>query len=97
MLKHLNAIEDYDGRRANLHYMRTKERKEVDFALVVEDEAVQLIEAKLSKTTVSPSLKYFHQKYGIPAIQVIRYLRHEQKIGEIELLQASNFLLSLRM
>lgn len=97
LLKHLNAVEDYEGRRANLHYMRTKEGKEVDFALVVEDEPVQLIEVKLAETTVSPSLKYFHQKYGLPAKQVVRYLRHEQKAGEIELLRASNFLLSLKM
>ena len=97
LLKHLNAVEDYEGRRANLHYMRTKEGKEVDFALVVEGEPVQLIEVKLAETTVSPSLKYFHQKYGLPAKQVVRYLRHEQKAGEIELLRASNFLLSLKM
>ena len=97
LLKHLNAVEDYEGRRANLHYMRTKEGKEVDFALVVEDEPVQLIEGKLAETAVSPSLKYFHQKYGLPAKQVVRYLRHEQKAGEIELLRASNFLLSLKM
>ncbi len=97
LLKHVNAVEDYEGRRANLHYMRTKERKEVDFALVVEDEPVRLIEAKLSETALSQSLKYFHQKYGIPAMQVVRYLRHEQKIGEIELRRASDFLLTLKM
>ena len=97
LLKHLNAMEDYEGRRAQLQYMRTKEKKEVDFALVVEDEAIQLIEAKLSETTVSSSLKYFHRKYGIPALQVVKHLRHEQKREDIELRRASNFLLSLKM
>ena len=35
LLKHLNAIENYEGRRAELNYLRTKEKKEVDFALVL--------------------------------------------------------------
>ena len=60
--KHLNATEDYEGRRADLKYIRTKEKKEIDFALVIEDEPVLLIEAKLSDISISPSLKYFHKK-----------------------------------
>ncbi len=33
LLKHLNAIEDYDGKRTALLYLRTKKRREVDFAV----------------------------------------------------------------
>jgi len=36
LLKHLNAVEDYHGKSTALHYMRTKEKKEIDFVLVVE-------------------------------------------------------------
>ena len=55
--KHLNAIEDYEGKRAALHYLRTKEKKEVDFALVVEDAQVELIEVKLSEKLINSLLK----------------------------------------
>jgi hypothetical protein len=51
LLKHLNGIEDYEGKRAELKYLCTKEKKEVDFALVVEDRPITLVETKLSDAT----------------------------------------------
>jgi len=33
LLKHLNSIEDYKGKRTSLKTLRTKEKKEVDFVL----------------------------------------------------------------
>jgi len=95
LLKHLNAIEDYQGKRAELRYLRTKEKKEVDFALVIDNEPVTLIEAKQSETDISPSLRYFHQKYGIPAIQLVRYLRQERMVDGIELRRAFDYLRGL--
>ena len=95
MLKHVNAVEDYHGKRTTLHYMRTKEKKEIDFVLVVENQPIALIEAKLTETDISPSLRYFHQKYGIPAVQVVRHLRRERMAGSIELRRAFDYLNSL--
>ncbi|MCF8069015.1 MAG: DUF4143 domain-containing protein [Desulfobacterales bacterium] len=77
LLKHLNAIEDYDGKRAELKYLRTKEKKEVDFVPVVEDSPLKLIEAKWAETDFSPSLVYFSKKYDLAGIQVVRHLRKQ--------------------
>ncbi len=97
LLKHLNAIEDYEGRRAELNYLRTKEKKEVDFALVVEDRPITLLEIKLSNSTVSPALKYFHRKYGFSAIQIIKNLHQERISDSIELRKGVNFLTTLKL
>ena len=97
LLKHLNAIEDYEGKRTELKYLRTKEKKEVDFALVVEDRPITLVEAKLSDATVSPPLKYFHQKYNFSSIQVIKNLRQERVLDSIELRQGFSFLKTLKL
>jgi hypothetical protein len=97
LLKHLNAIEDYQGRKARLHYLRTKEKKEVDFALYIENEPLTLVEVKLSNDDLSPSLAYFHKKYRLPAIQLVKNLRHEQKKGDISIRSAFRFLDSLAM
>ncbi|MEA2084153.1 MAG: ATP-binding protein [Thermodesulfobacteriota bacterium] len=97
LLKHLNAIEDYEGRRAELNYLRTKEKKEVDFALVVEDSPITLVETKLSDSTVSRTLKYFNRKYGFPAVQVIKNLRQERISNSVELRKGVNFLRTLKL
>ncbi|MBW1790348.1 MAG: ATP-binding protein, partial [Deltaproteobacteria bacterium] len=95
LLKHVNALEDIYGKRASLHYIRTKEKKEVDFVLLVENKPVGLIEAKLTETKISPSLRYFHQKYAIPAVQVVRHIRTERMVDGIELRRAFDYLSSL--
>jgi len=97
LLKHLNAVEDYEGRRAQLHYLRTKEKKEVDFVLAVEDKPVTLLEAKLADSGISPALKYFHRKYNLPAVQIVKNLKHEQVVDAIEIRRADNFLRQLKM
>ena len=55
-----------------LHYVRNREKLEVDFLIVRDDEPFLLVEAKLSDTEVSPSLRYFQEILGIPAIQLVR-------------------------
>ena len=97
LLKHLNAVEDYEGRQAQLHYLRTKEKKEVDFVLAVEDKPVTLLEAKLSDHGISPALRYFHKKYNLPALQIVKNLKHEQVVDTIEIRRASDFLRQLKM
>jgi len=97
LLKHVNAIEDYEGKRAVLHYLRTKEKKEVDFAVAVEDQQVTIVETKLSESEPAPSLRYFHEKYGLAAIQVVRHLRQEKMAGGIVMRRALDFLRELKM
>jgi predicted AAA+ superfamily ATPase len=95
--KHLNAVEDYEGRRTELMYLRTKEKKEVDFVLVTEDAPPTMVEAKLSDISVSPALHYFHKKYDLPAIQIVKNLRQERMEGAIQLRRAADFLKTLKM
>ena len=97
LLKHLNAIEDYKGKTASLKTLRTKEKKEVDFVLVVDGEPISMLEVKLSDAAVSPTLRYFHNKYGIPGTQLVKHLALERVDNGIECRQAWRYLKSLMM
>lgn len=97
LLQHCNDSEDSRGKRAALRYVRTKEKKEVDFALEVEGQPLPLIEATWADETISPSLRYFRDKYGWPVVQVVRHLRHEQVLDGIELRAASRYLAELEL
>ena len=97
LLKHLNAIEDYQGKRARLKTLRTKEKKEVDFVLEVEGSPVCMLEVKLSSSVVSKTLRYFHRKYDIPAIQVVKNLSLERVDNGIEIRKAFKYLSKLEM
>jgi predicted AAA+ superfamily ATPase len=97
LLKHLNAIEDYKGKPTALRMLRTKEQKEVDFVLVIDEEPVQMIEVKLSDAAMSKPLRYFYEKYEIPAVLLVKNLRHERMDKGIEVRRAFDYLSQLEM
>lgn len=95
LLKHTFFQIDTQGRRCQLHYLQTKEKHEVDFALAEEEKLEKIIEVKLSDFSIHPGLSYFHSKYNIPAVQVVKELKRERKDKGIEVLSGKNFLKTL--
>ena len=95
LLKHQNFMEDARGRRCELQTLRTKEKKEVDFALVEDGRIEKIIEVKLSDAAISPSLSCFQQKYGFEAILLVKNLNVERMENSIQLRRAVNFLKEL--
>lgn len=93
--KHVYGKTDILAEEYTLHYLRTKDGQEVDFALVHNDTVVQMIEAKLSDKTITPALKSFSQKYHYPAIQLVKALRNEYQQGNIQVRNAEKFLSEL--
>ncbi|MFA6036649.1 MAG: ATP-binding protein [Legionellales bacterium] len=59
LLKRIHFTEDYHGFKSQLHYIRDKEGREVDFVVTKNNVVELLIEVKLSDTTLSRSLQYY--------------------------------------
>ncbi|MGV3739993.1 MAG: ATP-binding protein [Gammaproteobacteria bacterium] len=62
LLKRLQFLEDYQGYRCSLHYIRDKEKREVDFVTIVDGVVEDLIEVKSSNSDISSSLRYYADK-----------------------------------
>lgn len=93
LLKSIMGRNDYLGKRESLHYIRTKEQQEVDFAIEDSEKGVvEIIEVKLSDDSVSKNLKYFSEKYSWPAVQLIANLSVEKQIDKIKMVKANNYL-----
>ncbi|MBA4397579.1 MAG: hypothetical protein C0394_09400 [Syntrophus sp. (in: bacteria)] len=96
LLKHVQYLQDTTGEDVALHYVRTKDGRDVDFALCREGKVVQLIETKLSEDIPTPSLRYFLKQ--IPqasACQLVHNLRQEQHRDGISILMAGKWLAGL--
>ena len=59
LIKRLHFLEDRDGYRYELRYIRDKEGREVDFAILREGELEELLEVKYSDEKISKSLLYY--------------------------------------
>lgn len=95
LLKHVYGTVDYTGKNLFLNYVRTKNKQEVDFALVENGEISKLIEIKLSVGNLSSNLKYFCDKYNLKGVQAVKDLKRERTIGNINIVAADSFLQDL--
>ena len=95
LLKHCYAERDYLAQQTELHYLRTKEKKEIDFALVKDNVIERIIEVKHAREDLSKTLYTFHHKYNLPAIQVVKELKNEKRIGDIDIVSGEHFLKEL--
>lgn len=95
LLKHTYGRIDYEAKECKLHYLRTKEQQEVDFALIQGDKVEEMIEVKVKNEAISKHLHYFQSKYGFPATQIVQHCKREHLQNEIRVVKASSFLESL--
>ncbi len=95
LLKHVFYKIDYQAQKYALKYLHTKERQEVDFALVRDQRIEKIIEVKHANHSVSTSLSYFREKYNLASYQVVKELKRERVEQGIEIVQGERFLQSL--
>jgi len=85
LLKHVYGKIDYQAEPYSLHYLQTKEKQGVDFALAKEGEIEKMIEVKQSSSSPSLGIRYFYEKYDLPAVQVVKNLKQERLEGRSKL------------
>lgn len=93
--KRLFYLEDRDGKPRSLHYLRTKEGREVDFVTVESGRPLLMVEVKASDRTLTPGLCYFRDRYGIPGVQLVGDLRVETEHNGLSVRQAFPWLQAL--
>ncbi|NGX52058.1 MAG: hypothetical protein KR126chlam5_00351 [Candidatus Anoxychlamydiales bacterium] len=97
LLKHIMAKIDYKAEMYSLNYLHTKEKHEVDFALVKDDKIEKIIEVKNRNHTISKNLYYFKEKYNLTAIQVVKELKREKMQNGVKVMRGLNFLKNLEL
>jgi uncharacterized protein len=95
LLKDIYAQNDYLAKVKSLHYLRTKEGAEVDFAVAEGDKIEVIIEAKLAEKELDKNLVRFSKKHSLSAVQVLRNLSKPRTIQGIQVIPAEEYLGSL--
>ncbi len=96
LLKFVHYLQEYEGYKAGLHYLRTMDKKEVDFLVTVEDKPWFAVEVKLHETEPAPALSYFGDRLHIPFLfQVCKKENVDLIIDDIRILSADRLLAAL--
>lgn len=96
LLKRLHFLEDTAGEKCTLHYLRDKEKREVDFLTVRDGKPEWLIETKLTDTEVSP-LKHFSGFFmkNIESLLLVKNLKRELFLEGTHVKKAGGWLRNL--
>lgn len=79
LLKELHRIRDTMGYEVELQYLRTKEKKEIDFAVSIDGTVSHLIEVKTAESNKSPQFQHFSKVFpDAKKIQLVRSLDREK-------------------
>lgn len=93
LLKQTHFLQDSQGRDVGLHYLRTKDGAEVDFALSEAGELKQLVECKLGDSKPHRALARFAGEFpGVEAVQIVYELRQEEFRNGIAITDAARWL-----
>ncbi len=93
LLKQAHFLQDSAGREVGLHYIRTKDGAEVDFAFSEAGELKQLIECKLGDNRPNRALARFKEQFaGVDAVQIVYNLRQEEFRNGVAITDAANWL-----
>lgn len=96
LLKHVHWMQDARGRDAGLHYLRTKDGAEVDFALSDGDTLTHLVECKLTDPNPHRALVRFAGEWPqAAATQIVRHLRHDERRADVDVVRAAEWLAGL--
>lgn len=96
LLKFCHFLEDVEGLRAELFYLRDADKREVDFLVTLKQKPWFAVECKLSDTAPSPFLSYFGSRLKIPHLyQVVWKTTKDVIRGGVRVLPAETFFTAL--
>ena len=92
----MHFLQDWEGYKAQLHYLRSIEKKEVDFLVTIDKKPWFAVEAKINDVNASPHLFYFRDKLKIPfSYQVVKQNGVDSFTNGVRIVSANKFLAGL--
>ena len=93
LLRELHWIEDTTGRRASLHYLRDKEKNEVDFLCLLDGQPALMAEVKAGDDSFAKPLFRFREFLGpVRAVQIVMGLGRKKSRDGVGMIAAHEFL-----
>lgn len=101
--REIHWLEDTTGRKAALHYLRDREKREVDFLVVVDNKPVLMAEVKAGDDAFSPPLLRFRDALkgagaaDIEAVQLVHGLARKKSTAGVNMLPVADFLAGVEL
>lgn len=96
LLKMKHALEDQEGYRIGLHYLRDASKREVDFLITYNKRPWFAVECKTKGRDINPALNYFGERLAIPFLYQLTLESVDDCLdGKVRIMSAAKFLSAL--
>ncbi len=96
LLKFIHFLRENQGYKIQLNYLRSSDKKEVDFLISVEGKPWFSVEVKTRETRPAPSLLYFRERLKIPFnYQLVKMKGVDLLKDDVRIVSADRFLSAL--
>ncbi len=92
LLKYCHYLEDVEGYRCELRFLRDTDKREVDFVVLKNKKPLFAVECKTGERSISPHIFYYQKRTPIPHFyQVHMGTTHRQVNDQISMLPFADF------
>ncbi|MDF3819580.1 DUF4143 domain-containing protein [Leptospira sp. 96542] len=82
LLKHCHYMEDVEGHKMELRYIRDTDKREVDFVVIQNKKPKFAVECKLSDTNLTPSIPYFVERTPVPRFYQVHMGNVQKQVSD---------------
>lgn len=97
LLKYCHLVEDTEGYRMELRFLRDTDKREVDFVVLRDRRPLFGVECKSGERALSPSLRYFAERTPVPRWYQVHRGTADFTQGKIRLLGLATFCRELEL
>ena len=97
LLKYCHFIEDTEGFKMELKFLRDITKREVDFVVLKNKKPVFAVESKSGDKDISPAIKYFKERANIPKFYQVHLKNKDYEKEEVRVCPFETFCKELNM
>jgi hypothetical protein len=97
LLKYCHFVEDTEGHAMELRFLRDTDKREVDFVVLRDRTPLFAVECKSGERSVSPAIRYFAERTGIPRFFQVHLGEQHFETGRATVLPFRRFCQELKL
>ena len=91
LLKYCHFVEDTEGFRMDLRFLRDTDKREIDFVVLKEGRPLFAVECKSGEKNINPSLFYFMKRTSIPRFYQVHQGNRDYEKNGVRVLPVHTF------
>ena len=84
LLKYCHFMEDTEGYKMDLQYLRDRDGREIDFVVLKDRKPLFAVECKISEGNLSKNIKYFKERTDVPEFYQVHLGNRDYGSPEVE-------------